>query len=192
MADLSDRQHEDFAQFVAAGLSKTAAAVRAGFPENSAANTGCRLAKRPEIHQRIDELMDIQKNTEVPKLQWLIAQAIEIERAAIAAEDYSAANRSLELLARMGGFLNERKESPGRVVNLNLLDTGQIIEILRVQCAELTADDREALLLASPELAGVFDTEAIEAVQQSDGAYGKPVDVGDCNPKSKGKRAEPE
>ncbi len=182
MADLSDRQHEDFAQFVAAGLSKTAAAVRAGFPENSAHNTGSRLAKRPEIQQRIEELRVRSAEGSGVSQQWLIDEAIEIKRVAIAAEDYSSAIRAVEFVARLSGYLNERKESPARVVNLNLLSTDQLRQVLRAQFDEFTTGDREELLLASAELAEVFEMEAIEATQQANGAYGKPVDVGDCNP----------
>jgi hypothetical protein len=184
---LIDTKHEAFARYVAAGLSQTAAATKAGFPENSAHNTGSRLAKRPEIQERVDELKALSAEGSGVSRQWVINEAIEIKRAAIAADDYSSAIRAVEFIARVSGHLNERKESPSRVGNLNLLDTGQILQILRAQWDEFTTDDREELLLASPEL-----SDAIEVAQQTNGAYGKPVDVGDCNPKSKGKKAEPE
>jgi phage terminase small subunit len=171
MGTLTDAQHEAFAQFVAAGLSQTEAAKRAGFPENSAHNTGCRLAKRPEIQHRIDELLEVQKNIDTPKLQWIIAQAIEIERAAIAAQDYGAANRALELLARLGGHLTERRETyTERRISIEKLDAEGLGELLKRSMNTLPEAERATIVDADPEVA----TLLIQAVKQTNGVYGMP------------------
>lgn len=57
--ELSNPQHEDFAQFIVAGENMTQAAVLAGYKPSAASNMGSRLAKLPEIRGRIAELRDL-------------------------------------------------------------------------------------------------------------------------------------
>ena len=57
--ELSNPQHEHFAQFIVAGENMTQAAILAGYKESAANNMGSRLAKRPEIRGRITELREL-------------------------------------------------------------------------------------------------------------------------------------
>lgn len=56
--ELSNAQHEAFAQHIVAGLSKTEAAKQAGYKPSAANNMGSRLAKYPTVAMRITELRD--------------------------------------------------------------------------------------------------------------------------------------
>src|ERR1700722_5951345 len=56
--ELSNTQHESFAQYVVAGMSLTEAAKRAGYKHSAANNMGSRLNKDPRIQMRITELRD--------------------------------------------------------------------------------------------------------------------------------------
>jgi phage terminase small subunit len=58
--ELADRQHETFAQLLAAGESQTKAALRAGYNPQSAPNIGSRLARKTEVFQRVVELQSLQ------------------------------------------------------------------------------------------------------------------------------------
>lgn len=58
MPALSEPKYETFAREVAAGRTRAAAAVAAGYSEADAGSRGAKLAKRPEIAARIAELQD--------------------------------------------------------------------------------------------------------------------------------------
>ena len=57
--ELSNPQHEAFAQHVAAGMSLTEAAKRVGYKPSAANNRGSRLAADPRIKMRLEELRRI-------------------------------------------------------------------------------------------------------------------------------------
>ena len=52
---------ERFCQEYTVDYNQTAAAIRAGYAEKSAAKTGCKLMKRPEIRAYIHQLQEEQK-----------------------------------------------------------------------------------------------------------------------------------
>jgi phage terminase small subunit len=54
--ELTNPQHEAFAQHVASGLSLTEAAKRSGYSETAAHNSGSRVAQKPLVAKRINEL----------------------------------------------------------------------------------------------------------------------------------------
>jgi phage terminase small subunit len=56
MPALADPKYEAFARYVAAGQSKREAAIAAGYAAKDASSRGSKLARRPEISQRIGEL----------------------------------------------------------------------------------------------------------------------------------------
>lgn len=58
--ELSNPQHESFAQNVASGLSLTQSAIRAGYKESAAHNSGSRLAQSKRVSSRIQELRSTQ------------------------------------------------------------------------------------------------------------------------------------
>jgi hypothetical protein len=59
MTELSNGQYEALRAIRGGWSLANEAAQRASLPENSAHNTGSRLAKRPEIQQRIDEIPNV-------------------------------------------------------------------------------------------------------------------------------------
>lgn len=61
--ELSNPQHEAFAQHVVSGLSLTQAAVQAGYKPSAANNMGSRVAKLSDVRMRIAELRDMHTRT---------------------------------------------------------------------------------------------------------------------------------
>lgn len=156
MPVLANQQHEAFCQNVVRGLSLTQAAKQAGFSPQSAANRGHRLSKDPNVQQRIAELRSAHPEgiptiedgvpVEVTR-QWLTAKLVAVHEAAVADQDLSAANKSLELLARMGGHLSERKEGvETRNLNIRNASASQLLEVLRIQFEQLSQADQEQVL----------------------------------------------
>lgn len=172
MPVLVDPQAEAFAQQLAPGFSQAEAARRAGYGRSSSPNRGSRLMKRNDVQQRVAELRGSMSPQEpVPAItrQSLIDQAMEIKAGALADKDYSAANRALELIARVAGLLVERKETYNENVNWHSLDQAKLNDLLQTQISAMSPQDREKLLEEMPvEVRDVLDLEAME-----NGVYGK-------------------
>jgi hypothetical protein len=144
----ANHQHEAYATARAAGYSQTERAKRAGFPATSAPDAGHRLEKQEPIKRRLAELRAAEKQdaSEIASRAWIVCNLVEIVRTAVHPDtrDLSNANRALETLAKLGGYMVERKESYS-AVDLRSLDATQLSRILRLQMAELPTPDREFL-----------------------------------------------
>jgi hypothetical protein len=160
---MSNSQHELFAQAVADGYSLSEAARRAGYPEASAHNAGSRLNKLPAIRTRIDQIVSARAagdhQTAAASRFWIMAQLVEVEKAGRESGDLSAANRALELLARLGGHMVERKETYAKVINLHLMTTAQLNQALRQELSSLPVEERRKLLLDAPDLSGLVELD---------------------------------
>lgn len=101
---------------------------------------------------------------------WIITNLVTIVNSGLDKEkrDLSNANRALETLARLGGFLVERRESYSeRTVKFeDLRGTREVNAALKQYFADVPAEERQKLLSAAPELA--------ELVLQPDGSYSAP------------------
>jgi len=90
-------------------------------------------------------------------MPWIISNLVEIVRIGVHPDtrDLSNANRALDTLARLGGYLVERKESRSEV-NLMSLNTAQLRGLLDAQIAKLTPAQREWLRLEGPDGVGLI------------------------------------
>jgi terminase small subunit-like protein len=161
MPVLTNSQEEAFARHMAGGdCSQTEAARRAGYAHDVAHNVGSRLMKRADVQERVMELQSAaQVQAQASALpvtrESLIAQAMEIKNGAIADKDFTAANRSLELIARISGHLVERRETAAytETLNLHALSSDRLNSLLREQIGSLPVAHRRKLLAdAPPEL----------------------------------------
>lgn len=171
MPQLADTRHEIFAMQVAGGCSLTEATKRAGFKSGNA-NNGSRLAKRPDVRNRIDELRSasIQASADAPsepsqqfiEKPFVITQTVSIHELARRDKQYATCLNCLRLLAQMGGWLSDgtgrnSANAPKTLnqFNFNNLTSTQLHEILRGESGGLPANERRALLAAVPELADI-------------------------------------
>lgn len=125
---LANPRHEIFCQAVARGASKTEAAKKAGYAQTRAASTGCRLATKKYIQERIVALtamgsqeiakiaMEASKNgIELPESitvtrTWVIRVLQRNIEEARLAQQYGVVKQSVELAAKVAGVYVERTD----------------------------------------------------------------------------------
>jgi hypothetical protein len=106
------------------------------------------------VKRRVAELLEPERRVaagEVASRAWIVCNLVEFVRTGPRPDtrDLSNANRALKVLARMGGFMVDRKESYS-AVDPRLLDMHQLTEALRAQMALLPSNDRETLRVERP------------------------------------------
>src|SRR5580693_1383744 len=111
---LPDQRRETFAQNVAVGHTLTEAARRAGFGgKGQVHNTASRLAKEPAVAERIKQLRALNNghsDSSIASKNWVLCEVIENHKMARAAGDISTSRQCLELVARLQGYLVERRQ----------------------------------------------------------------------------------
>ncbi len=112
MTTLTPKQ-ERFCHEYLVDLNATQAAIRAGYAENSAHVTGCRLLSNDKVSEAIAvgkaELADragVSQDWVIKKLQAVHDASMERTKAGTAYNP-AAANRSLELIGKHGGMWKE-------------------------------------------------------------------------------------
>jgi hypothetical protein len=104
MGILKSARHETFAQAWARTKSATEACLEIKMdPRNST-----RLTKNDEIRRRVDELLGVGAERTIVTIESLIREADEIQRAAKAAKQHSAAILALTAKAKLAGLWVER------------------------------------------------------------------------------------
>lgn len=151
MATLPNPQDEIFCQHVATGISQTEAARRAGHPQTQAHNIGCRLAKRQEIQERIAEIIqaEAEKPTSGATREQLETDLYAIIGEARSEKEFAAAIRGVEVLAKIKGYLVERKD-PGRQRSARPYSE-DVLTALREELDAMPAADRARYLLTAPD-----------------------------------------
>lgn len=160
MPALSHPKYEAYAIHRAGGCSKTEAAKRAGFPERSAHNEGCRIGKRPEVVARVAELSELHENTESEapgsalekfiSLPSVISEVVSIQKAASAARQYSVALGCQQYLGKLGRLTPDANPAPAgprslTQINLSTMTAKDLSVFLRDQVKALPAADRKEL-----------------------------------------------
>jgi hypothetical protein len=190
--NLSDNKKELYCLNRAAGYSMTESARRAGYESTAAPNIGHRFDKLPEVQSRIAELrqadQDIFESQGVTYLQpgskhWITSQLIEIIELGIGRRhnfsrskdpgdlprverDLGAANRALETLARLKGYMTESRST----LSTKVVAAGTVAEMRQIVAEathQLPEAQRRELLAADPEVAELLsepDTPASSAV----------------------------
>lgn len=104
---------ERFAQASARGVNGKNAAREAGYGEKSAHVRACELLKKDEVKARIAELKAKAEKHIVQEVAvseaWVLQKLVGNVEAASEAKDRAAVNRGLELIAKMKGYMVERK-----------------------------------------------------------------------------------
>lgn len=163
-AMLANSQHEAYAQARVAGYSQSESARRANYPKASAHNAGCRLEKRPDIIQRMRELsVTVQPNALMSK-PWVLTEVSEVHRLAKSSEQYAVSKACLELIARLQGYLVERRESYSESRRVYTASP-EITSALSGHLKQLPEAERLKLQAESPEI--------IEVLAESDNAGDK-------------------
>lgn len=173
MPQLSNPQHEVFAQQLAGGATKTEAARRARFSENGIANQGHRLAKRQDVQQRIAELSAFSDQPDTALATpdgrslafttkpWVVEELVGIHRLCRRKGEYGVAVQALRTLAQLGGHLNDGSGSRSPNSNQNkaldalMLSAAQLNELLRQRMSDAEPDVRRRIIDAVPELASM-------------------------------------
>jgi len=112
MPGLRNVRHERFAQEVAQGKSAGEAYRLAGYraANHSAETAGPRLLKNVQVQRRIVQLRQkVARKAEIT-LESLLHEAETQRLAALAANQYAAANGALKLKAELSGHLIQRRE----------------------------------------------------------------------------------
>ncbi|MGA2114862.1 MAG: hypothetical protein ABSH56_08945 [Bryobacteraceae bacterium] len=121
-------EHQTFAVCVASGLSQRESAKRVGFHEDN----GFRLMRNPRIRARVEELSESLKRRDlggVASRAWIETQFVLIinrmEAGGTTADEREEARLQLTALmnlARLNGFIGERKQVSGAPLQLGQVD----------------------------------------------------------------------
>lgn len=124
---LANAKHELFAQNMASGMKVLDAYEAAGYPRNP--SSASQLHTKPEVQTRIAELIEerslqisrmaeaggaTSENTEDfhPDFQWVVRQLKKNAELAQQANQISAANKAIELIAEMYQFVGKKAKEP--------------------------------------------------------------------------------
>jgi hypothetical protein len=181
---LADSKRELFAQNVAVGCKLTEAARRAGFDCKRIHNAASRMSKEPQVAARITELRAV--NCDLKTLQngapdsprdtpdvatknWVLVEVINNHRLARAAGDLNVSRQCLELVARLKGYLVERKDSQHLSVRLNVNDPKELSSVLRQQLESLPATERSSMVELLPkQIADAIEIQADPILESPD------------------------
>ena len=130
MAPLKNPRHEKFIQEIAKGKSQGEAYKDAGYDAegHGAESAGNRLLKKEEVAARLAELQGMAAAAIDVTVQTLIAEAADIQAAALAANQHAAAVSALTAKAKLAGLWIDRKETgaPGEFSDLDSMSAEQL------------------------------------------------------------------
>jgi len=121
---LDNPRHERFAQELAKGKTAADAYVSAGYQESRSAAS--RLSTNVNIVARVAEIQDRSAIRTEITLQSLMEEAGEIQRAAMASNQHSAAVAALTAKAKLAGLWIERSENEN--TNTSYVVSGEPID----------------------------------------------------------------
>lgn len=99
MAKLTARQ-DMFCREYLIDLNATQAAIRAGYSEKTANRIGHENLTKLDIVSRIKELKEEREKETKINAQWVLQRAVELHNLCVKAEEYNAANKSLEIVGK--------------------------------------------------------------------------------------------
>jgi hypothetical protein len=147
MPTLANRQMEEFCQHLASGHNQSEAARRAGYSAKNANNIACRLVKREDVKARILEVKGYVESdpVKIAGKSWVMSEAVSVHRLSVKDKQYSVAKSCLELIARLQGFLVDKRESDSRQLKINIANPAELREVLRSSYELLPTAEREEL-----------------------------------------------
>ena len=123
MAALKNQKHELFAQALAKGKSQTEAYALAGYSPSE--QNASRLRRNDKVQDRLKELQSKGAERAAVTIESLIAEAAEIQAAALKEGQHSAAVAALTAKAKLSGLWIERQQSENTNVNYAVSDEPQ-------------------------------------------------------------------
>lgn len=105
-----DDRHKRFVQEYLFDLNATQAAIRSGYSPKGAHVTASRMLKDPDVLKMIEAAQVVMSERTSVTKGWLINEAVRVARKAEMEGRYTAARGTLELLARLHGFIIDRKD----------------------------------------------------------------------------------
>lgn len=101
-------KQERFVQEYLKDLNATQAALRAGYSEKTAGSVGHENLKKPEIAAEIEKRQEQIGEDNGITVEWILGEMKDTYRQAKEVGEYSAANKSLEMLGRYKGIFNDK------------------------------------------------------------------------------------
>lgn len=129
MPALDNPKHERFAQGLAKGMSQAQAYVNAGYKQSEP--HAARLARNGKVRARVAEIVDRGAIRTEITLQSLMEEAAEIQRAAVASGQHSAAVAALTAKAKLAGLWVDKAENLNRNTDANRLSDADLAEIVQ-------------------------------------------------------------
>ena len=167
---LSNPQWETFALHYAGGASKTEAARRAGYRVGQG-NQGSRLAKHPEIAQRVQELRTTNEQTgkvtetlSAEELHgskpYIINTLVTIHALAMEAKQFSTCVNAMALIARINKLIDSTPgpRSVTQINHVNGLTKEKLHEVLTQSLGALPPEERKRIEAAGEE---ILDAEMV-------------------------------
>lgn len=168
MAELANKQHEEYAFAVAMGLSKSEAARRAGYTDaGSIANRGSRLWKRDDIRNRVAEIQTNQRTYSGPVAtkEWTVLELIQTHRLARIAQQHSVSVQALLAVAKLNGHLVEKRETYAEKLNIHELRAPGLTAAIERELKQLPEAERVAILDAEPAVAELLNPPSIRQAE---------------------------
>lgn len=142
MAVLKNPKHERFAQELAKGSTATDAYVSAGYKSDRGAAS--RLSANVSIQERVAQLLSKGAERAEVTIESLITEADDIQRKALAKEQFAPAVSALTAKAKLAGLWIEKSERTNRNVDPDSLSDAEIISRLAALRGAVVAVPAEA------------------------------------------------
>jgi phage terminase small subunit len=130
MPALDNPKHERFAQGLAKGKTQAEAYADAGYKPSEP--NASRLTSNDKVQARVAELKDIGSLRAEVTIASLIQEAADIQEAAKADKQYSAATAALTAKAKLAGLWIDKAENTNRnVVDPNQVSDAELAAVLK-------------------------------------------------------------
>jgi phage terminase small subunit len=137
MPALQNPKHERFAQGLAKGKTSDEAYVLAGYAENRGNAT--RLKANESVVKRVAELQDLGSLRAEVTIASLIQEAADIQEAAKADKQYSAATAALTAKAKLAGLWVDKNENTNRNVDPAQVSDADLAAVVAADSGQGTA-----------------------------------------------------
>lgn len=137
MPALENPKHERFAQALTKGKTADEAYVLAGYKENR--GNAATLKAKQNILDRVAELQDAASMRAEVTIASLIQEAADIQEAAKADKQYSAATAALTAKAKLAGLWVDKNENTNRNVDPARVTDAELAAVVQADSSERTA-----------------------------------------------------
>jgi phage terminase small subunit len=138
MPALSNARHEKFAQEISKGKTATEAYVLAGYKPND--GNAATLKGNQRVLERIAELQEAGSLRVEVTIASLIQEAAEIQTAAMADGQHSAAVAALTAKAKLAGLWIDKNENTNRNVDPTAVSDAELAAVVAGECSQGTVE----------------------------------------------------